>query len=111
VMPEAFVNPGEPVDLWTPARPATTGEGGGANYGVIARVREDRTWMDATGELKTLGRAFFETRPHPEGTSRWFSLVSMQDTLTAGTREPLTMLAGAVGLVLLIACVNLAALL
>ena len=27
------------ADLWTPLRPSTKGEGNGANYGIVARVR------------------------------------------------------------------------
>jgi putative ABC transport system permease protein len=113
VMPAAFESPGEPTDVWTPARPSRTGEGGGANYSIIARVRDGYTWASANGELETIGRAFFsepEQRPKPDFT-RWFSLRPLQDELVAGVREPIQMLSAAVAMVLLIACVNLAALL
>src|SRR6516164_8966302 len=36
VMPQGF-RTDAPADLWTPLRPQRTGEGGGTNYGVVAR--------------------------------------------------------------------------
>ncbi|MGE5837418.1 MAG: ADOP family duplicated permease, partial [Acidobacteriota bacterium] len=108
IMPEAFRGPGNSSDVWTPARPARTGEGGGANYAVIARVRPGHSWADAAGELARLGQALFAERGLPK---RWLSIVPMKDDLVQGVREPIQMLAAAVGVVLLIACVNLAALL
>ena len=38
VMPAGFQTHGR-VDLWTPLRPNTTGEGGGTNYGIITRLK------------------------------------------------------------------------
>ena len=38
------------ADLWTPLRPSTTGEGGGNNYGVVARLKDGVTWPQAAGE-------------------------------------------------------------
>jgi len=32
------------VEVWTPLRPSTTGEGGGENYTLIARLRGKATW-------------------------------------------------------------------
>ena len=111
IMPETFRSPGEPADVWTPVRPSRTGEGGGANYSVIARLRPGHTWADGAGEIARLGQAFFTERGLPQGITRWLSLVPMQDHLVQDVREPIEMLAAAVGVVLLIACVNLAALL
>jgi predicted permease len=112
VMPEAFQNPGEPVDLWTPARPSRKGEGGGANYGVITRVRDGHTWAMASAELAALGRATFKARGDvPAGADVWWSLVPMQEALVSSTRQPIELLAGAMAMVLLIACVNIATLL
>jgi predicted permease len=111
VMPASFQNPGEVADVWTPARPSRTGEGGGTNYGVIARVRDGHTWAEADGQLGSIGAAFFKSRGLREGQSAWLSLRPMQDELVSDVREPIEMLGAAVGVVLLIACVNLAALL
>jgi hypothetical protein len=73
-MPEGFRNPGEPADLWTPARPSRTGEGGGDNYGVIGRLRDGHTRTDAYAELARLGDASFKSRSFTlkEGESFWF---------------------------------------
>ena len=38
IMPRAFRSTGA-VDVWTPLRPSRTGEGGGSNYGVVARIQ------------------------------------------------------------------------
>ena len=111
IMPETFRSPGASADVWTPARPSRTGEGGGTNYSVVARVRPGHGWTDARGELARLGHASFAERGLPKDTTRWLTLEPMQDQLVAGVREPIQMLAAAVGAVLLIACVNLAALL
>src|SRR6185503_18487217 len=54
VMPNGFIS-SEPVDVWTPLRPATTGEGEGTNYGMIARVRAGATWDQANAEINQLG--------------------------------------------------------
>jgi len=110
VMPEMFRNPSGPVDVWTPARPSRKGEGGGANYGVIARVKNGHTWAQANAELSALGRVHFKSDA-PPGVDVWWSLVPMQDVLVEETRPPIEMLAGAMITVLVIACVNIAALL
>jgi predicted permease len=111
VMPAAFRNPGDSADVWTPARPSKTGEGAGTNYGVIARVRAGYTWEQANGELASIGAAFFKARGLRPGVTRWLALTSMQDSVVADMRDLIEMLCAAVGMVLLIACVNLAALL
>ncbi len=119
VMPERFEAPGLTmatsdgvVDVWTPARPSRTGEGVGTNYGVIARVKAGRSWHEANAELAALGRASFGARGRlTNGRDAWWTLVPMQEAITADVREPIAILAGAMAMVLLIACVNIAALL
>src|SRR5882672_891595 len=115
VMPEGFRSLSRDVDVWTPVRPSRTGEGGGANYAFIARVGPGHTWSEALAVLppldaeyfrRLMGRNWAEAQP----TGR-FSLVPLQQALTAGAEKPLLTLVAAVGAVLLIACVNLAALL
>ncbi len=119
VMPEGFQPPdltmstsGGTVDVWTPARPSRTGEGVGTNYGVIARVKDGRTWAEANAELEALGRASFAARGIlRNGGDAWWTLLPMQEAVTADVRQPIALLAGATAMVLLIACVNIAALL
>ena len=109
-MPRGFRHPGESTDVWTPARPARTGEGGGANYQVLARLRSGYTWAQADGQLASLGTAFFKARGLRPGTTRSWSMRPLQQTVVENVSLPITLLVAAVGMVLVIACVNLAAL-
>jgi predicted permease len=113
VMPASFIDLTESVDVWTPVRPSPTGEGAGQNYGIVARVKDDTTWVQADGEIAILGRASFTARKMFPGRAAdaWWSLRPLQEALVEQTRLPIQLLAGAGGLVLLSACVNLAALL
>jgi len=118
VMPASFevterhsFQAGQGVDLWTPLRPSTKGEGGGVNYSGIARLRDGVSWTQARSELQQLsGQAFSLWQMQPDVTVT-LGLVSMQEGLTADLRQPLMMLWGAVAIVLVIACVNIAGLL
>ena len=46
IMPPAF-RTNVDADLWTPIRPNTNGEGGGTNYGIVARLKDGATWPQA----------------------------------------------------------------
>ena len=100
---------GEGVDIYTPLRASTDGEGGGVNYSVVARLRAGVTWPQAQGDVRQASSAAFVNVP--EGSLAELGLVPMQAAMTAEVRQPLLMLWGAVGIVLLIACVNIAGLL
>ena len=114
VMPQGFTT-GVPTDVWTPLRPSTSGEGGGSNYGMIARVRPNVPWDQANAEINQLGAPAvmrdYENADFKAEVTVQCALVPLQQQETAGIRQPLLMLWGAVGLVLLIACVNIAGLL
>jgi predicted permease len=110
VMPAGFVSTAE-ADLWTPLRGSSTGEGGGTNFRVIARLQSGATWEEARGQLAAASPEAFRLLGVPKGTTRMLELAPMQAAQVAGVREPIVMLAWAVAAVLLIACVNLAALL
>lgn len=110
VMPHGFESTSN-ADVWTPLRPAPKGEGGGTNYSAIARLQPGVTWEAARQQIGSLGPdAFRLLEPAPSG-ARWLTVDSLQEALTEGDRQPITMLAAAVVAVLLIACVNIAALL
>jgi predicted permease len=115
VMPRELRGEGSDFDVWTPVRPSLTGEGAGLNYGVVARVKPGYTWADALAAMPALDAEYFSrvmgrnwADAQPSGR---FSLVPMQQALTQSAAKPLVTLFGAVGTVLIIACVNLAALL
>jgi predicted permease len=110
VMPRGFTS-GSPVDVWTPARAWRRGEGGGNNYGIIARLRPDVTWAQADAEFASVGQpAMDDMFRSPENRSR-LHLIPLQRGETEAVREPLMVLWAAVGAVLLIGCVNIAGLL
>ncbi len=113
VMPEGF-NSRPSADLWTPLRPSTTGEGSGSNYGLLARVRPGYDIRQAEAELNLLESSPDAQPKRQPGVSARLRLLSVQRA-TADDRQrplgrPLLLLWAAVGVVLLIGCVNVAGL-
>ncbi|HVS13287.1 MAG TPA: ADOP family duplicated permease [Thermoanaerobaculia bacterium] len=108
VLPAWFV-PAHPVDLWTALR-SDDHRGGGTNLRVIARLRPGVSSAQAAGELDTLSERYRERSPDAIRDGR-LSTVSLQDQIGGSLRPTLLMLLAAVGLLLLVACVNTAALL
>src|SRR5262249_55431564 len=99
-----------PVDVWTPLRASITGEGGGNNYTVLARLRRGVMWPEASGDVEAVGQDLFTRIIPAPGVSRRFMLVPVQQAMNNAVRQPLFILWGAVAVVLLIGCVNLAGL-
>ena len=110
VMPPGFET-SKPVDLWTPLHPSTTGEGGGSNYELIARLRTSVSWAQANTELESIGQSVISEWHLKPGQSARLDLMPLQRSLTQDIRHPILILWAAVGLVLLIGCVNIASLL
>ncbi|MDQ3169307.1 MAG: ABC transporter permease [Acidobacteriota bacterium] len=108
IMPEGFRGTSD-VDLWTPVRPSVTGQGGGTNYMALFRVKEGASWPAVEAELAAAHASL--GLPKRENVSMTWALVPLQQGLTADTRDTLVAMWAAVGLVLVIACVNLAGLL
>jgi putative ABC transport system permease protein len=100
---------GSAVDLWTPLKPSKGGEGSGINYGVVVRLKDGVSWAEAQNDVHAASSAAFVNVP--EGGIAELGLQPMRDAMTAEVRQPLLLLWGAVGMVLLIACVNVAGLL
>ena len=98
-----------PADLWTPLRPSRSGEGSGSNYAIVARLRSGTTWAQANGQMEAIGAPL--VREFLQDPYTHLRLISFQRGLTVYVRQPLLILWGAVGLVLLIGCVNIAGLL
>ena len=110
VMPSDF-QAMPPVDLWTTIGQVATSMGGGGNYEVIARLKPTVSRGQAASYMATLARPYLEGFG-PEylaevGNMR-FAAFPYNYMLTSDVRRPLAVLFGAVGLVLLIACVNVA---
>jgi predicted permease len=107
VMPPEFQS-GVRAELWTPLRPTTTGEGEGENYMLVVRLDRSTSWPEASEEAARLGREALPRRS--DGIEASLSLMPLQRALAQEVRRPLLVLWAAVGVVLLIACVNLAGL-
>jgi len=114
VMPKNFVNK-DKAGLWTPLRSSTTGEGGGLNYSVLARLKPGVTWSEASSEVMAIEQPVLRAqliRWHaPQGASMDMRLLSLQRALTDHVRSSVLPKWGAVVLILLIGCVNIAGLL
>lgn len=111
VMPASFVPlGGTDIDLWVPLRPSTTGEGGGDNFWSVARLKAGATWAQATGELAAVRDDAFRLQTAQGIVSRDLGVESMAELMASRDREPIVLLSWSVMAVLLIACVNLSAL-
>ena len=118
IMPAGF-HPAAPVDVWTPLRPSPKGEGSGANYGAIARIKPGVSMAEAEGQLKAISRVIQQAGylDGPPGAAFEERLVPYQQGMTGPMREDsslrteLFLTWGAVLMVLLIGCVNIAGLL
>jgi predicted permease len=109
VMPAAFASD-TPADVWTPVRACRTCEGGGHNYQVIGRLKDRTTRPQVDAELLSVGDPIL--REIYRGSARvHLRTVPLQRAQTESLREPLVILWAAVGVVLLIGCVNIAGLL
>jgi putative ABC transport system permease protein len=117
VMPREFDYPAPYCDYWaaiTAASPVRTWRGSGS---VIARLRDNISGEAATDEANMIGEALRPkptsgplSLPLPEG-SRRFDVEPIKEQAIAASRPALRVLALAVGVVLLIACANVATLL
>jgi predicted permease len=99
------------ADIYVPSwiRPETTSRSG-HNYQVIARLRDGVTREAAGAEMLTIARRLEAQYPE-SNTGKLVEIVPLQEIIVGSTRATLLTLLGAVGLVLLIACANVANLL
>jgi putative ABC transport system permease protein len=107
VMPEGFAYPAG-ASLWIPKElfPDTSGRTG-HNYEVVARLKPDVALAQAAAELNVVA-AQLKQQYGSEENAESVETTRLRDALTSGSRETLWLLLGAVGLVLLIACANVA---
>lgn len=104
-------SPDPPADLWLPlqADPNSTDQ---AHYLVgAALLRPGATPEQAKAELKLAADRFGRKFPGALGAQGSFTASSLRDVQVSGARQSLLILFSAVGLVLLIACANVANLL
>ena len=101
-----------PADLWVPFQFDLNSQDMAHYFTVAARLKPGITGTQANAQLRLAAdqyrRAFGSNALPPEDG---FGVVSLQESMIGDTRMPLLVLLGAVGLVLLIACANVANLL
>jgi putative ABC transport system permease protein len=101
-----------PGDVWIPFFLETGDtERGNQNLGVLARLRPDSSLARGQADLDAIAETFRERFPDRyAGAGRhWrMELISLREQVAGDTRPALLVLLGAVGLVLLIACANVA---
>jgi putative ABC transport system permease protein len=108
IMPHWFNFPAT-TDLWTPLdmSPKELGPRGNHNWSAIARLKTGVTLGQARADLLGISRRLEKQYPNSNNNVHAV-LTPMKDILTGDSRKPLLVLLGAVMLVLLIACVNVA---
>jgi predicted permease len=116
VMPAAFSYPSSSTQLWIPARldPSKMEEyWGGEFVPLIARLRPGASQPQARGEVASLTSQVRRMFPFPMSRD-WnanSTIIPLQQDITGDVRDRLIILLSSVGVVLLIACANVANLL
>jgi len=112
VLPPDFRYRDQSLDLWVPLTldlPNEPPSRVSHNYEVFARMKPGVTLDQARAAMDRLGKQLEEENPQANrGHSAW--VTSMREEFVGPVRESLAAIFGAVGLVLLIACVNVASL-
>ena len=112
VMPASFAFPGSEVDLWTPSAPDApyARSRDSTWFTVIGRLRTGITVAQGAVNLATVQRQLGSLFPKPDADLRT-EVTPLKETVVGSVRGSVWLLYGAVSVLLLIACSNLAALL
>jgi len=100
-----------PADLWLPFQFDMSSTDQAHYFGVIARLKPGITLPMANAQLKLAADQYRATYRDALGPNSSFGVIRLQELMVADARSSLYVLLGAVGLVLLIACANVANLL
>ena len=108
VLPAMFEFP-DKGQVWVAMSPIPENRGNrnGYNYHVVAKLRTGVTTSTANAQLQALATRLATAFPRDNG-NKTFTVTPLQDQLSAPVRSTLLILMGAVGLVLLTACANVA---
>ena len=115
VMPAAFqypapINDRKPGEIWTPRSLISEQERQSHNLLTIGRLKPEASWTSARAEFDIISRGRAQESSNPD-SPHLANLIPLPAQVGRQQRTALYVLFGAVGLVLLIACVNVANLL
>jgi putative ABC transport system permease protein len=112
VMPAGFQFPNPSTELWKPilldADAVSDNNRGSHGYTVLARMRGGVPGDRAQADLDAITATFKTEHPNNYKSGFSTSIRPLHDEIVGDTSRPLYVLLGAVGLVLLIACANVA---
>jgi len=112
VMPRGFNFPSAQTDIWTPLdmTPKALGTKGSHQWRAIGRLKPDVTLTQAQADLGIIAKNL--AKQYPDSNEKVDAVVvSLKEQITQYSRSSLLILLGAVALVLLVACANVANLL
>ena len=111
IMPAGFWI-GYRADIWMPLRPDSPFAGSRRfhNWGMVGRLADGATLESAQADVDVISAQLQQAYPD-SNDGKALLLTPLQDALVAGYRDGLFMLMGAIALVLMIACGNVAGLL
>jgi putative ABC transport system permease protein len=109
VLPPSSVLP-DRIDVWLPLQPAVVSRQRSVRFlHALVRLRPGATFAQADAELRAAGGAWTRTFVDDYRGGPWtFTLVSFERDVLRQARSALWLLSGLVGLVLALACVNVA---
>ena len=98
------------TDLWAPLAPdGGPHDRGNHDYHAVGKLKAGADLRRAQAQMRTIGDAL--ARQYPENRLKTVSLIPLQERLTGNLQATLWVLMGAVGVVWLIGCANIANLL
>ena len=106
VMPAGFRSDPD-AELWTPLAPSTTGEGGGSNYVIIARIKHGASRQQGSAQLARLVPELKKAGSYRKDADLTLDVIPMLEGMTSDLRQPLMLLWAAVGFVFVLGCVNI----
>ncbi|HKW89070.1 MAG TPA: ADOP family duplicated permease [Candidatus Acidoferrales bacterium] len=110
VLPQGATTPLN-ANVYTSLQPSRQGEGGGSNFDVITRLRDDASWEEANAQINSAWAALAQNfEKYSPGSHITYHSVSLQKGDTDSLRPQVIALMVAAGLILVIACANLAGL-
>ncbi|MFN0107873.1 MAG: ABC transporter permease [Blastocatellia bacterium] len=111
VMPKSFNFPSDGIELWKPlALDLSKYQRGTSFLQSVARLKAGVSYPQAQAEAMSIAKQIERENPTAE-RDNGFKMISFREELVGDIERPLWILFGAVVLVLLIACVNVASLL